>query len=215
MTDTRQTATAAGARAQHATSASGERRADYRQKPYTPVHDGAIRKNEPGKVNIHPVTYRLNNLDISAKVYAPANYDPAKKTPAVAVAYPNRGVKEQAAGLCGQRLAEQGYVTIVADAAFQGASGRHSRSVDKPASRTGTYRGRRMSSHSTRTFARIDLRPIVAYDARGEPTGWGTLVQHTGDALAGERGVHFNGRAFPREVIHDGGRTEHPPSSSV
>jgi fermentation-respiration switch protein FrsA (DUF1100 family) len=48
---------------------------------------------------------------------------------------PNGGVKEQVAGLYAQRLAEQGYITITADAAYQGASGGMPRSVDKPANR--------------------------------------------------------------------------------
>lgn len=51
------------------------------------------------------------------------------------VAHPNGGVKEQVAGLYAQRLAEQGYITITADAAYQGASGGMPRSVDKPANR--------------------------------------------------------------------------------
>jgi fermentation-respiration switch protein FrsA (DUF1100 family) len=53
----------------------------------------------------------------------------------VVVAHPNGGVKEQVAGLYAQRLAEQGYITITADAAYQGASGGMPRSVDKPANR--------------------------------------------------------------------------------
>jgi fermentation-respiration switch protein FrsA (DUF1100 family) len=109
--------------------------ADYRKNPFTLVYESAIARNEPGKVNIHPVTYKLNGLDISANIYTPANYDPQKKYPAVVVAHPNGGVKEQVAGLYAQRLADQGYITIAADAAYQGASGDQPRNVDKPAYR--------------------------------------------------------------------------------
>jgi fermentation-respiration switch protein FrsA (DUF1100 family) len=106
--------------------------ADYKQNPFTLAYDGAITRNEPGNVNMHPVTYELNSLDIVANVYTPANYDPSQKYPAIVVAHPNGGVKEQVAGLYAQHLAEQGYITIAADAAYQGGSGGEPRSVDKP-----------------------------------------------------------------------------------
>lgn len=109
--------------------------ADYKQNPFTLVYDGAITENIDGKVNIHPVKYDLHGIQIAANVYTPANYDPAKKYPAVIVAHPNGGVKEQVAGLYAQRLAEHGYITITADAAYQGASGGMPRNVDKPANR--------------------------------------------------------------------------------
>ncbi|NDJ55904.1 alpha/beta hydrolase [Enterobacteriaceae bacterium 4M9] len=109
--------------------------ADYRQNPFTLTYDGAITANVPGRVNIHQVKYDLNGIQIAANVYTPANYDPAKQYPAVVVAHPNGGVKEQVAGLYAQRLAGHGYITISADAASQGASGGMPRNVDKPANR--------------------------------------------------------------------------------
>ena len=109
--------------------------ADYRLNPFALTYDGAITENVKGKVNIHPVTYKLGGIDISANVYTPANYDSGKKYPTVVVAHPNGGVKEQVAGLYAQRLAEQGYITIAADAAYQGASGGMPRNTDRPANR--------------------------------------------------------------------------------
>jgi hypothetical protein len=115
--------------------------ADYKLNPFTLTYDGAITENVKGKVNINPVTYKLNGIDISANVYTPANYNSNNKYPAVVVAHPNGGVKEQVAGLYAQRLAEQGYITIAADAAYQGASGGLPRNVDKPANRIEDIRG--------------------------------------------------------------------------
>lgn len=109
--------------------------ADYKLNPFTLAYDGAITENIPGQVNIHPVTYQLNGLEISANVYTPADYTPEGRRPVIVVSHPNGGVKEQVAGLYAQRLAEQGYITIAADAAYQGASGGEPRHVDKPAHR--------------------------------------------------------------------------------
>lgn len=114
---------------------------DYRQSPFGLVYEYAITGNEPGKVNIHPVSYLLRGLTIAANVYTPAGYDPARTYPAITVAHPNGGTKEQVAGRYAQRLAEQGYITITADAAYQGHSEGEPRSVDKPFFRTDDVHG--------------------------------------------------------------------------
>lgn len=114
---------------------------EYQPNPYSLVYEGAITQNEEGKVHIHPVQYILNAIEIAANVYTPADYDPSKKYPAVAVAHPNGGVKEQTAGLYAQRLAEAGYITIVADAAYQGGSGGEPRHTDRPQYRTEDIHG--------------------------------------------------------------------------
>ncbi len=105
------------------------------KNPYTLVYEGAITENVKGKVNIHPVSYKINEIQIAANVYTPPDYDATQKYPAIVIAHPNGGVKEQVAGLYAQRLAELGFITITADAAYQGGSGGEPRNVDKPANR--------------------------------------------------------------------------------
>jgi len=109
--------------------------------PFGLVYGNAIKTNQIGKVQIHPTQYILNGITISANIYTPPNYDSIKKYPVLVVAHPNGGVKEQVAGLYAQNLAEQGYICIAADAAYQGASGGLPRNVDKPANRIDDIHG--------------------------------------------------------------------------
>lgn len=107
----------------------------HNANPWGLVYDGAITANEVGSVTIDAIRYQLNGLTIAANVYRPANYDATKSYPALVVAHPNGGVKEQVAGLYSQLMAEQGYICLAFDAAYQGASEGQPRNVDKPANR--------------------------------------------------------------------------------
>lgn len=115
--------------------------AEQRQTSFYLVYEGARAENLSGEVNILTVNYMLNGIDIAAHVYIPANYSPLQSYPTMVIAHPNGGVKEQVAGLYAKKLAEQGYISIVADAAYQGASGGLPRNVDKPAHRIEDIRG--------------------------------------------------------------------------
>ncbi|MBF0580283.1 alpha/beta hydrolase [Erysipelotrichaceae bacterium RD49] len=112
-----------------------KKEAEGYQNPFGLVYDDAIVENIPGEIQIQPISYDRDGIKAAANLYFPAGYSEEKSYPALVVAHPNGGVKEQVAGLFGQKLAEQGYITLVFDAAYQGASGGEPRSTDKPQNR--------------------------------------------------------------------------------
>lgn len=107
----------------------------FNSNPFGLVYENAITENIPGKINIHPITYTIDGMKIAANVYVPVDYSPEGKFIGIVVAHPNGGVKEQVAGLYAQRLAENGFVTLAFDAAYQGASEGEPRNVDIPSNR--------------------------------------------------------------------------------
>ena len=116
-------------------NSSEEARRNASKNQFGLVYAGAITENKNGKVNIHPVSYKIGANKIVANVYTPANFNQNQKYPAIVVAHPNGGVKEQVAGLYAQRLAELGYIAIAFDAAYQGGSEGLPRNIDIPANR--------------------------------------------------------------------------------
>lgn len=116
-------------------NSSDAARTNASKNPFGLVYEGAITENEKGKVNIIPVSYKIRENKIVANIYTPADFDSNQKYPAIVVAHPNGGVKEQVSGLYAQRLAELGYITIAFDAAYQGGSEGLPRNIDIPSNR--------------------------------------------------------------------------------
>ena len=109
--------------------------------PWGLVYDGALMENVVGEVQIHPVSYEVGGLRVSANVYTPKGYTKDGRYAAVVVSHPNGGVKEQVSGMFAQKLAEAGYVAIACDARYQGQSAGQPRGNDIPTNRIEDIRG--------------------------------------------------------------------------
>ena len=83
------------------------------------------------KVNHSKVTFHNRyGITLAADLYIPK--DAQGKLPAIAISGPFGAVKEQAAGLYAQTLAERGFLTIAFDPSFTGESGGQPRYVASP-----------------------------------------------------------------------------------
>lgn len=81
-------------------------------------------------------TLNGQGVTLAAVIHQPAGFDAGKQYPAIVVAHPGGGVKEQASGLYAQKLAEQGLLAIAFDASFQGESTGLPRQLENPYIRT-------------------------------------------------------------------------------
>ena len=83
------------------------------------------------KVEHSKITFRNRyGITLAADLYKPKNT--AGRLPAIAVCGPFGAVKEQAAGLYAQNMAERGFLTVAFDPSFTGESGGEPRYVASP-----------------------------------------------------------------------------------
>lgn len=76
------------------------------------------------------------NITVSAVINFPPGFEESKKYPTIVVTHPGGGVKEQTAGTYGSKLAEEGFITLVHDASYQGESSGEPRQLENPYIRT-------------------------------------------------------------------------------
>jgi fermentation-respiration switch protein FrsA (DUF1100 family) len=81
------------------------------------------------------VTFPNQFTCMAGNLFAPPNIEKSKKYPALAVAHPFGGVKEQTAGVYARKMTEKGYVTLAFDASHQGESGGCPRDTENPTER--------------------------------------------------------------------------------
>lgn len=86
-------------------------------------------------VRMEGVSFKNNAIKMAGNIYTPKGFNKGTKYATVVVVHPGGGVKEQAAGLYAQRLAEQGFVALTFDASHQGASGGMPRFLENPTER--------------------------------------------------------------------------------
>jgi fermentation-respiration switch protein FrsA (DUF1100 family) len=78
----------------------------------------------------------IPTVTMAAIINFPAGFDENRTYPAIVVAHPGGGVKEQTAGTYAKKLAEAGFVTIAFDASYQGESTGAPRQLENPHVRT-------------------------------------------------------------------------------
>lgn len=84
---------------------------------------------------IQDVAFHNRGVRIAAHLHLPAKFEEGRKYPALVGVHPAGGVKEQTIGLYAQRLATRGFVVVVYDSSYQGASGGEPRLLEDPTTR--------------------------------------------------------------------------------
>ncbi|KAH7381037.1 Alpha/Beta hydrolase protein [Cadophora sp. MPI-SDFR-AT-0126] len=81
------------------------------------------------------VSFQNRGVQIAAHLHLPDDFEEGRKYPALVGVHPAGGVKEQTIGLYANKLAARGFVVLVYDSSYQGASGGEPRLLEDPTTR--------------------------------------------------------------------------------
>ena len=109
---------------------------------------------------VRNVSFRNKAVEIAGHLHLPDDFSEDEKYPALVGVHPAGGVKEQTIGLYAARLAEQGYVVVVYDSSYQGASGGEPRLLEEPATRV---EDARCAADFLTTLAFVDAERMGVY----------------------------------------------------
>ncbi len=68
------------------------------------------------------VTFKSEGLKLAGNLFTPKNYKEGEKYPAIVIATPGGGLKEQTAGIYAEKLSKKGFITLVYDSRTYGES---------------------------------------------------------------------------------------------
>lgn len=142
-------------------------------------------------ITIKHVSYRNLGWDIAADLYLPPGFDEKRRYPAIVSTHPVGSCKEQTAGnVYGVALARDGYVVLVHDASFQGASGGEPRYIEDPSIRVSDIRH---AIDYLVTLPYVDENRIGAIGVcgGGAYTVHAAMTDHRIKAVASITGVNF------------------------
>lgn len=141
--------------------------------------------------NVLNLTYQNLGWQTAADLYLPPDFDEQKRYPAIVSTHPIGSCKEQTAGnVYAKGLAEAGFVVLVHDASFQGASGGEPRFIEDPAIRVSDIR---FAVDYLQSLSYVDSDRIGAIGVcgGGAYTIHAGITDHRLKALASITGVNY------------------------
>lgn len=140
---------------------------------------------------IQTVAYPNLGWETAADIYFPPGFDKRGKYPAIVSTHPIGSCKEQTAGnIYAAALAKEGFVVLVHDASFQGASGGQPRFIEDPAIRVSDIR---FAVDYLQSLPYVDEERIGAIGVcgGGAYTLHAGITDHRIKALASITGVNY------------------------